>query len=224
MNAHRKVFVALLFAASTSLALAGCRAPGPIQDPTLVIEGPDGSELGVNTDYGILFLGRRTRAGKIAITAWFGDGPSLEVSVVEPVGGGIFTAETEIQLPSIPLTFIQPTPGMPVLVGGRRGSQRWFADAHVVSDARVRAGILLDLGPAPRLTADQIGAPVFIENEHGRWRCLGVVSGRIRLTGPDGDVEYLTVLGPEDTWRLVGHRRSVERRRRWVYREDILPG
>ena len=220
-QALRASLFALLFLA---FGLVGCRGPGPIQDPTLLIEGNGGAELGVNTDYGILFLGRRSRAGKVAITAWFGDGPSLEMTVVEPVGGGIYTAETEIRLPSIPLTFVSPDPGTEVLVGGRSGNSRWFAEAYVATDPRVRAGILLGLGPATRLTGDQVGAPVFIKNPYGDWRCLGVVSGRIRLGADGEEVEYLTVLGPESTWRLVGHRRSVERRRRWVYREDILPG
>jgi hypothetical protein len=224
LNVRCKLLPALVLAVWVPLTGYGCHGPGPIQDPTLVIEGDGGSELGVNTDYGILFLGRHTRAGKIAVTAWFGDGPSLEMTIVEPVGGGIYTAETEIVLPSIPLTFVAPKPGTPVLVNGRRGSERWFAEAHVTTDPHLRAGILLDLGPATRLTGDQVGAPVFVQNENGAWRCLGVVTGRVRLGGPDGDVEYLTVLGPESTWRLVGHRRDVERRRRWVYREDILPG
>jgi hypothetical protein len=32
----------------------------------------------------------------------------------------------------------------------------------------------------------------------------------------------LTVIGPEQLWRLVTHRRDHTRRKPWVYREDIL--
>ncbi len=205
------------------VALAGCRvSPGSLQDPTLLIEGSAGSELGVNTDYGILFLGRRTSAGRIAVTAWFGDGPNIETTIVEPVGGGVYTAEAEIRLPSIPLTFVEPEAGRKVLVVGRRMGRPWKTEATVATDPRVESGILLDLEAPSGLVEDLLGAPVLIEIKRGTWRCLGIVSGRLELSGPGGPATYHTVLGPQVTWRLVAHRRSVETRRRWVYREDIL--
>jgi len=213
--------LAALFLLCTIL-IGACQGPGPVQDPTVVIEGNSGAELGVTTDYGILFLGRHSRAGRISLTAWFGDGPSLESTIVEPVGAGIYTAETEIQLPSVPLTFVSPKEGETVLVSGRRGRERWVKEAKVVRDRRVIAGILLDLGSATELTEDQVGAPVLIQLEDGNWYCVGVVSGKLRLTTPTGEVEYVTVLGPENTWRLVAHRRNIDRRQRWVYREDVL--
>ncbi len=210
----------LLLSCSLS-AIASCVGPGrPLHEPTLQIEGEQGTELGVNTDYGILFLGQKSRAGKIEVTAWFRDVPNIETTVVEPVGSGIFTAETEIRLPEIALTFVQPPEGTTVTVIGRVEGREWNSTARIAKDPRVRSGILLESGP--NLTADQIGAPVLVRDGTGAWRCLGLVSGRLRLSGPGGAVEYLTVLGPETTWRLVAHRRSVERRRRWVYREDVL--
>jgi len=211
---------ALLFI--STFLFGGCQSLGPVQDPTLVIEGNSGSELGVNTDYGILFLGRHSRAGKIGLTAWFGDGPSLESTIVEPVGGGIYTAETEIRLPSVNLTFVSPKEGETVLISGRQGRQRWVREARVVKDRRVIAGILLDVGSASELTENQVGAPVLIQLEDGKWYCVGVVSGKISLSTPTGEVEYVTVLGPENTWRLVAHRRDIDRRQRWIYREDVL--
>ena len=32
----------------------------------------------------------------------------------------------------------------------------------------------------------------------------------------------LTVVGPEQLWRLVTHRQDIDKRRPWVYREDVL--
>jgi hypothetical protein len=29
-------------------------------------------------------------------------------------------------------------------------------------------------------------------------------------------------MGPQHLWRLVTHRRDLDKRRRWIYREDIL--
>ena len=205
-----------------SLLVGACRGPGPIEDPTLLIQGSLGTELGVNTDYGILFLGRYSRAGKISLTAWFGDGPSIESTIVEPVGGGIFTAETEIRLPSVPLTFLDPVEGQEVLIAGRHGRRGWREKAVVVKDKRVLAGILLRTDASYLLTEDQVGAPVFIKLEDGEWYCLGVISGRIQLSNSKGMDEYLTLVGPENTWRLVAHRRDIDRRRKFVYREDVL--
>ena len=205
--------------------LGSCALPRttrPLHEPTVRIDGPEGTELGVNTDYGILFLGRHTRAGKVSVTAWFGDGPNIETTVVEPVGGGLYTAETEIRLPQIPLTFVDPPAGTPVTLIGRRAGQPWSVEARIVVDERVERGLLLDLGPSSMLSPDQVGAPVIVRETDGDWRCLGIVSGRLRLTDEDGAVEYFTVLGPESTWRLVAHRRDIQQRRRWVYREDVL--
>ncbi|MFT5284506.1 MAG: hypothetical protein ACI8TQ_000663 [Planctomycetota bacterium] len=213
--------LALLFTVCT-LLLGACRGPGPVQDPTLLIEGNLGTELGVNTDYGILFLGRYSRAGQINLTAWFGDGPSIESTIVEPVGGGLFTAETEIRLPSIPLTFVDPVAGQEVIIAGRHGRTGWRKKARVVKDDRVRSGILLDLSATDQLSQNQVGAPVFLQLDDGEWYCLGVISGRVQLSDADGVAEYLTVIGPENTWRLVAHRRDINRRRPFVYREDVL--
>ena len=50
-----------------------------------------------------------------------------------------------------------------------------------------------------------------------------MVSGELELVRADGSTaRYVTVVGPEDLWRLVTFRRELERKRRWVYREDIL--
>lgn len=217
----RTSFVTLAVAALAAGATTGCFGPGrPLRDPTVLIEGDGGRELGVTTDYGILYLGRKNRAGRVAVTAWFGDGPNIEATVVEPVGEGVFTAETEILLPSVPLTFVRPAEGSEVTIFSRRGGREWSATTRVVSDARVRSGVLLQ--PVSGLTQDELGAPVLVRERDGTWKCLGIVSGRLRLDGPGGAAEYVTVLGPESTWRLVAHRRGIERRRRWTYREDVL--
>ena len=86
---------------------------------TLEIRTSGGSELGVATDYGVLFLGRTARSGEVRVVAWFGDGPSVEASVIEPLGGGLYTAETEIRLPTIPMSFRTPEPGERLYVVGR---------------------------------------------------------------------------------------------------------
>lgn len=248
---NRPMLSSRMKAAWLALGLAltsSCVTPNYAQvpDASLWIHNQEETELGINTDYGILFLGRKIRAGEIAITAWFGDGPSIETTVVEPIGSGLYTAETEIRLPSAILTFVNPKAGAQVTLSGRKLDGSWLAQAEVVRDPRV-AGILLKPLPQERTEAkvfqprggvrassqtkhpdipniSQAGAGVFVQRPDGQYRLLGVVSGQITLTDADGvSKQYITVLGPSETWRLAAHRRQIEDHRpRWVHREDVL--
>ena len=192
-------------------------------DPTVVLHGPGGDELGVSTDYGIVFLGRYANRGRVEFTTWFGDGPSLEEGVVEPLGDGLFTTSAEIQLSNVTLLFHTPDPGEPVVVRGRGPNGPYELEAEVASDPRVE-GLLL--APSPELDGlaeDQLGAGVFLVGPAGRKQLIGLVTGRIRLRQGDGsESRYVTASGPEQLWRLVVHQRNSERPRRAVPREDIL--
>jgi hypothetical protein len=205
------------------LALASCTTVRTDSDPLLEVRSPNGSELGVSTDYGPVFLGHTARSGEVDITAWFGDGPSIETAVVEPLGGGLYTAQTEIRLPTVPISFETPRPGQKVLVSGRRGSTVWEEDATVRSDPRVQ-GVLLAWKGRFENANDQLGAGVFVlVGPKEEKQLVGLVSGRLELTSADGSqARYLTVIGPADLWRLVTYRRDNTKKRRWVYREDIL--
>jgi hypothetical protein len=203
------------------LLAAGCKASRKLYDPTLVLETDGGRELGASTEHGIVFLGRSARSGPVSIVAEFGDGPGIEASVIEPLGGGIFTAETEIRLPRTPMSFRTPKPGTEVTVKGRRGSRLWETKTRVVSDPDVD-GLLLR--PIDELVRDggQVGAGVYVR-QGGEQLLVGLVSGEIELVRPGGGrARYVTVIGPEDLWRLVTYRRDFPRKRTWVYREDIL--
>ncbi len=206
-------------------ALAGCRAISSPRwlaaDPVVVVHAEGGEELGVSTDYGVVFLGRTVQSGRVEFTAWFGDGPSREEGVVESIGGGVYATDAEIELPTVPITFQAPRAGEIVLVRGRRGRTPWETEARVAADPQVE-GLLLELdGPLTHLSDDQIGAAVFLWDADGLLRLLGLVSGRLQLSSQDGTREYLTAVGPRDLWRAVVHRRNSDRPRRWVYREDI---
>lgn len=212
------------FVLALCAALGGaCAGTRTLSDPTLEIRSPNGAELGVSTDYGILFLGHTAQGGRIDVTAWFGDGPNIESAVIEPIGGGLFTADTEIRLPPVSIEFTEPAPGASVLVVGRHGEELWQRTFRVASDARVE-GLLLD-GDGARLGADQVGAGVYVlpnEDEDAK-RLIGLVSGQLTLRAADGgERRYLTVVGPRDLWRLVAHRRDITQRKRWVYRRDIM--
>ncbi len=211
---------ALALAASLLVACSGTRT---LMDPILEIRTSAGQELGVSTDFGVLFLGRSARAGEVLVTAWYGDGPSVEPSVIEPLGDGLYTAEVQIRLPTTPLSFQNPEPGERLIVAGRRGSETWEEEVEVLSHARVQ-GILISVPGRLRNAPDQVGAAVFVERGDEEQRLLlGLVAGRLEMTAADGSVsEYLTVIGPDHLWRLVTRKQDLLYRKRWIYREDIL--
>ncbi|MFT5052198.1 MAG: hypothetical protein ACI8QZ_003630 [Chlamydiales bacterium] len=201
----------------------GCAGHRNLADPTVVLQTQGGRELGVSTDYGVVFLGQTARSGYVEVQSWFGDGPSIEPSVIEPVGGGIFTAETEIRLPQVTMTFQEPAAGAKVRVLGRTVEGGWTAESTVRTDPRVY-GILIDVPVELNGNPDQVGAGVYWVDptDSYKQRLIGLVSGHITLSSSEGDSNYLTVVGPQDLWRLVTHRRDLEKRRPWVYRDDIL--
>lgn len=220
-SSRNSLFLAALAALPCLGSCAGTRF---LADPVLEVRSDAGRELGVATREGVVFLGRNARSGEVEITAWFGDGPSTEVAVVEPLGGGLFTAETEIRLPSVPISFQTPKPGETVSVQGRNGSKRWEETVTVSSDPR-NEGFLLPWLERFEGRPDLVGAGVFVVDpgDERLTRLVGLVSGRLELVGADGKTAtYLAVIGPTELWRMVTARRDNSKKRKWVYREDIL--
>jgi hypothetical protein len=203
--------------------LTSCVGTHELADPTLEISTKGGTELGVATDYGILFLGRTAQGGDVEITAWYGDGPNIESATIEPIGGGLYTAETEIRLPEVPLRFEDPKPGSSLLLIGRKNGEIVEQTVTVRSDPRV-LGLLLSVPSTIGDDPTQVGAGVYYlpDDDYDKKQLVGLVSGRIRLKNADGERVYLTAYGPQELWRLVTHRRDLLQRKRWVYREDIL--
>jgi len=208
---------AALAPALALLALsAGCAGNRNLTDPMVRVQTEGGTELGVSTDYGVVFLGRSAARGPVTVEATFGDGPSLERSIVEPVGGGLFTAAMEIDLPRVPVSFRTPQAGEALVIAGRDAAGTWERSTRVIADERV-FGLLVEPVGDVLERREQVGAGVFRELGKDRRELVGLVSGRIVLDGR----ERLAVVGPEVLWRLVAHRRDLLRRKPWVYREDV---
>jgi hypothetical protein len=205
-----------------ALLCGACVGSRTLADPTLSIRTPRGSELGVATDHGLVFLGHTARSGRAEVTAWFGDGPSVEPVVIEPVGGGLYTAETEIRLPTIPISFVDPKPGEELVVVGRDENGTWEATVRVADEPRA-LGILSSIPAELRGRDNQTGAGAYVPDPEDKQRRLlvGLVAGIVSFQSPSGTREYLAIVGPQDLWRLVTHRHEEIKKRRWVYRDDI---
>lgn len=217
--------IAALAAGLTALlTLGACQGTRTLQDPVLEIRSAAGKELAIATDYGVIFLGRTVQAGEVEVTAWYGDGPSIELAVVEPLGSGLFTAEPEIRVPSCPVSFRIPETGESLMISGRRGSKRWEERTKIVADPRVQ-GLLIPLSSDFDGELDQTGAGLFrvLQEEPQRLELVGLVSGILTLTDESGRAErFMTIVGADQFWRLVTYKREMPQKPRWVYREDIL--
>ena len=212
------------FVALALSLLAACQGTRRLADPVLEIEAQGARELGVSTDYGLVFLGRSARSGPVDVTVWFGDGPSVERAVIEPLGGGLFTAEPDIRLPRVRVSFTTPKPGDKLLVIGRVGRERWEAEVEVRHDERVE-GLIVSIPPEIERLEGQAGAGVYLfdPDDPTNRRLVGLVSGRLDLSDASGAARrYLTVVGPDQLWRLVTFRRDYPHKRKFVYRDDIL--
>lgn len=213
----------VLLSAALALCCSACVGTRKLADPTLSIRTPNGTELGVATDHGLVFLGRTATSGRAEVTAWYGDGPSIEPVVIEPVGGGLYTAETEIRLPWVSISFADPVPGQELLVVGRGQEGTWEEYVTVADEPRA-LGILTSI-PNQLLRHDnQTGAGLYLTDPEDPVRRLlvGLVAGIVSFQTQAGTREYLAVVGPQDLWRLVTHRHDEIKKRRWVYRDDIL--
>ncbi len=211
----------VILSAALALGLCACTGTRRLTDPVLSITTEHGSELGVSTEYGVVFLGRTAERGEVLVEAWFGDGPSLERSVIEPVGHGLFTAEMDIALPQVTISWVAPAAGEVLHVMGRQGPKRWRAETRAQTVQGVE-GVLLEIPSEFLDDADQVGAGVYRKIGKFEYELVGLVSGRVQFQR-DGKLErYLAVVGPTTLWRLAAHRKDSVRRKPFVYREDIL--
>ena len=147
-------------ALALALALTACTGTRKLTDPVVAIMTDRGMELGVSTEFGVVFLGKTADRGPVIVEAYFGDGPSMEQSVIEPVGGGLYTADMEIRLPHVPISFDLPTDGETLEVMGRRGWDRWstMTTCRIVEGVE---GVLVEIPEGFLDSVEQTGAGVY---------------------------------------------------------------
>ncbi len=218
---RRRISPLRLAPLAAALLLTACTGTRKLVDPVVVITTRNGMELGVTTHSGVVFTGATAERGEIEIEAWFGDGPTIERTIIEPVSDELFTAETGIVLPSVPISFDEPRDGESLQLMGRKDGVRWSMSARVKTDPRV-FGLLLEIPSDFPDDPDQVGAGVFRRLPERRHELVGLVVGKVQLERNGSIKRYLAVAGPTELWRLVAHRRDHLRKKPFVYREDIL--
>lgn len=204
-----------------ALSLTACVGTRKLTDPVVGIVTDQGMELGVSTEFGVVFLGKTTDRGPVIVEAYFGDGPSMEQSVIEPVGGGLYTADMEIRLPHVPISFDVPGEGEILEVMGRRGWDRW-STMTTCAEVEGVEGVLIQVPEGFLDAVDQTGAGVYRQTGEFTRELVGLVSGKVSVQRGNETKQYLAVVGADTLWRLAAHRKDKLRRRPFVYREDIL--
>lgn len=206
---------------AAAFLMVACSGTRKLTDPVVVITTQNGTELGVTTESGVVFTGATAERGEIEIMAWFGDGPSIERAVIEPVSSELFTAETDIVLPAVPISFDEPRDGETLELVGRKGNRKWSTLTRVRTDPRV-FGLLLEIPSGFPDDPDQVGAGVFRKRADRKRELVGLVIGKVQLERDGAVRRYLAAAGPTELWRLVAHKRDHLRKKPFVYREDIL--
>ena len=237
--AHRstprlRALPALLAALLAFPFAASCTGQRKLVDPSVVVQTDGGRELGVSTEYGIVFTGATAKRGEAEFEIWYGDGPSIERTVIEPVINTskdnrqtasdvalLFTGEIDIEAPEVSIGFKEPYDGEMLEVMGRRGQRRWSTLARVRTDPRV-FGLLLEIPSGFPDDPDQVGAGVFRPLGDRARELVGLVVGKVQLQRGNGLRRYLAVAGPTELWKLAAYRRDLLRAKPFVYREDIL--
>jgi len=154
------------------------------------------------------------------MTVWFGDGPSIEASIIEPLGDGLYLAQGEILMPMAEVAFMEPGPGDRIFARGRRGAEVWEVELFPVDDPRVEGLAFRSAKTLPN-SVDQVGAGVFWHDpDRDRNLLIGLISGSVQVG--EGGPRYVTAIGGEGLWRLVAHRQDSSNEGHFVYRDDVL--
>lgn len=180
--------------------------------PVMRIETRGGSELGVGTDEGILFLGRTAQAGPCRIHYWLGPTPLVEDGVILPWGGVFYAATMDLRFQHV--SFL---------------GRELTADDDLVAlltDGRNFEEIDLQRASGPGIGGDVVAWPgrdlpagtgVFARTEEGL-RVVGMIAGRIEVGGE----RYLVHTGTGALREALLTAKPYREPRRIVHRPDGL--
>jgi len=199
------------------LFLGGCAIRGKIH-PMVEVRTRGGTELGVSTTDGVLFLGTTAREGRAQVLLFYGDIPYEETARIRPAGGGLFRLEMDVRHQGVPIAVTWPKPGEELLLMGMRNGKVWTAYTHLVREKGV-FGEVYALPSGLRLDPTQAGAGIFRKGKAGGLSLLGLVKGTAVLR-PSGR-KWLCVAGLRDLKECMLTRRDVLPSRKIIHRPDL---
>ncbi len=145
--------------------------------PVMRIETRGGTEMGVGTEAGILFLGRTSKEGPCRIHYWLGPTPLVEDGTVEPWAGVFFRATMDLKYPSARFLDRDLEPDEPLVAMYYSGNQVEEVALQRAREPGVQ-GDVVDW-PGRDLPA---GTGVFVRDDEGL-ALVGLIAGRIETAG-----------------------------------------
>lgn len=196
---HRALPRAAWIALAGAIGLVACRSRAPRPDvpeprafsasmpqAAVSIRSDRGSEQGVDTEVGILFLGRTVRSGPVDVTFYVNGASFTYPGTVQSGEGTIALVSTPFVAQLVALADAPVQPGEIARVAGVKGGTIWEHPVMATQDPALY-GNILDVAPVegiPPLTLEQLsGAGIYVWREE-RWRLAGIATEVIEWRGP----------------------------------------
>lgn len=205
------LLLALVLPGCSQWLLSGVPRPSNAR-PVMRIETRGGSELGVGTDAGILFLGRTAQKGPCRIHYWLGPTPLVDDGEVERWGGVFFRANMDLKHPYAPFLDRDLGDDEPLVA--------------LMTDGRSFEEIGLQRARGPGVAGDLVvwpgrdleaGTGVFVYGERGL-ALVGMIAGSVQL----GDQRYLVHTGTTALREALLAAKPSREPRRVVHRPDDI--
>lgn len=205
------------------LAASACETPffapaprlRPASVPVVGIRTTGGSEMGVPTGDGVLFLGRTAQKGPAKVLYFIGETPVVEAGNVRPVGGSLFGVELEVDIPTVPISLDPLQPGDQLELVGLDGDRVFHRDVSVPRNAAV-SGTVVSWPEGMDLKPEHVGAGVFRVTAAGR-ALVGLVKATARVQGGQG---FLVLAGLPEIRQAMFTPETAVPQREVIYRAD----
>ncbi|MGE3173125.1 MAG: hypothetical protein AB7O97_10915 [Planctomycetota bacterium] len=168
--------------------------------PVALVETTGGVEYGATTEFGILTLGRTAKDGPCRVHYFLGPTPLIEDGHVVPTGSVFCRALMDLKTQHLRVLDHTPGPDEDLLA-------MWTTDGIDTEEVSVELsrddGVLGDVldDPGRELPA---GAAIFAtDDDDGRLRFVGLVSGRATVRGPGGPRSYYVFAGVDRVRELL---------------------
>ncbi|MCA8972262.1 MAG: hypothetical protein KDC95_20915 [Planctomycetes bacterium] len=183
--------------------------------PGVVVQTVGGTELGVATDDGVVFLGRSAIEGPAKVTYWIDRAPIVEAGTVRKLGGSLLQVELDVPLPTVPIDFSDLVPNEDLLMIGADGVSRWSVPVRVVNSDRIEGSAVI--APASvELAPHHVGAGVYRDTQYGM-ALVGLV--KAVATASTGE-RWILLAGPTELRRALLEPKAAVEKREIRYRAD----
>jgi hypothetical protein len=214
-----KSLATLALTASVAI-LSACNSVPKPHGPVL-IQTARGEEQGVNTPYGVVFLGRTANEGRCDVVVFYGDGPSVEPGEIRAAGADLYRVDLAVRAPASEISFTYPAPDDDLILSVVQDDSVDFYHTQVAT-APGAGGTVVDLPGGFPATAAATGAGLY-RKEDGRYRLVGLVNGMARYEDASGRARsVLTYVGPRDLVPFVLQNKDQGRAVDAPRREDVI--